>query len=354
MDKSRTIHILGAGLSGLSAAVNLAREGRDVRVLEKEARIGGSPRFHPSLHVTPACLDDLCGAVGIDVRRAFRPVSLLRSFIRTHKFDIDPTDLYIVERGSRPESIDTILYQEALKAGVGFEFGRELRDPDELPPGSIIATGLAPNMYERLDIPTIGIYGYAAYTTTDLEGVASSYFDDFCSEYLYSAASRGLWYSLIFSRDPVEADGQEKGRRLIMEREGLNLSEWALLKARVPLREIPAPGPIHSDKILAGTLSGAMDPFFLFGIVGALLSGRIAARAVSDRPGAVKAFHRVNRLHNFTFFSRKFYDRIPWKLSLYRLLFQHPRLFAPAIMTIDQGIPGYRRHYILRLLAGQS
>ncbi len=335
----------------MAAAINLAREGREVRVLEREARIGGSPRFHPSLHVTPACLGDLCKAAGLDVRRAFRPVSLLRSSIGTHNSDLNPADLYIVERGSRAESIDTILYQEALKAGVRFEFDRNIRDPDELPPGSIIATGLAPHMYERLGIPTIGIYGYAAHTSTDMEGAASSYFDDFCSEYLYSAASRGLWYSLLFSRDPIKAAGLEKGRRLIMEREGVNLSEWIPLNARVPLREIPATGPIHSDKILAGTLSGSMDPFFLFGIVGALLSGRIAARAVSDRPGAVKAFGQVNRLHNFTFLSRKFYDKIPWKLSLYRLLFKHPRLFAPAIMTIDQGIPGYRKHYLLRLLA---
>ena len=40
--------VVGAGLGGLVAAINLAREGRDVLVLDKETRVGGSPHFHPS------------------------------------------------------------------------------------------------------------------------------------------------------------------------------------------------------------------------------------------------------------------------------------------------------------------
>ena len=51
--------VVGAGLGGLVAAVNLAREGRDVVVLERESRIGGSPLYHPSPEGTPLDVDAL-------------------------------------------------------------------------------------------------------------------------------------------------------------------------------------------------------------------------------------------------------------------------------------------------------
>ncbi|HEY5493285.1 MAG TPA: FAD-dependent oxidoreductase [Candidatus Anoxymicrobiaceae bacterium] len=41
----REITIVGAGLSGLTAAIILARDGFDVTVLDKEKRHGGRPEF---------------------------------------------------------------------------------------------------------------------------------------------------------------------------------------------------------------------------------------------------------------------------------------------------------------------
>ena len=45
--------VVGAGLSGMVAAIDLARQGDEVLVLGKEKAIGGSPAYHPSLHATP-------------------------------------------------------------------------------------------------------------------------------------------------------------------------------------------------------------------------------------------------------------------------------------------------------------
>ncbi len=42
------IHILGAGLSGMVAAITLARQGREVLVIEGEKKLGGMQSAHCS------------------------------------------------------------------------------------------------------------------------------------------------------------------------------------------------------------------------------------------------------------------------------------------------------------------
>lgn len=46
---------------------------------------------------------------------------------------------------------------------------------------------------------------------------------------------------------------------------------------------------------MCGTISGAMDPMMWFGILGAIISGRIAAMAVTDRARAEAEFARFTR-----------------------------------------------------------
>ena len=66
------ITIVGAGLAGMVAAINLARQGYEVTILEKEKQIGGSPVFHPSLHATPIDLRYTSDFIGIDISNHFQ------------------------------------------------------------------------------------------------------------------------------------------------------------------------------------------------------------------------------------------------------------------------------------------
>ena len=52
-ESNNEVVVVGAGLAGLTAALNLAREGKDVLVLEKYDRVGGIPEAHPACDVTP-------------------------------------------------------------------------------------------------------------------------------------------------------------------------------------------------------------------------------------------------------------------------------------------------------------
>jgi hypothetical protein len=86
-----------------------------------------------------------------------------------------------------------------------------------------------------------------------------------------------------------------------------------------------------------------MDPFFLFGIHGALVSGKIAALAVQNRQEAQKEFDRCNRYFLRTFRAKQMYARLPvrTKLGLFHCMTRWPYLFGPFIELISRGIPGH-------------
>ena len=96
----KRITILGAGLAGLIAAIDLKRHGYEVIVLEKAKEIGGIGAFHPSIHVTPVHLGKASKYIGIDIRPCFYPVGHFRAYFDRTRYHLDPRDLYAVERGS--------------------------------------------------------------------------------------------------------------------------------------------------------------------------------------------------------------------------------------------------------------
>lgn len=62
------IAVVGAGLSGLVAAINCARAGHKVTVLEKYDRVGGEPENHPSVDSTPMLPDRLGSYIGVELK----------------------------------------------------------------------------------------------------------------------------------------------------------------------------------------------------------------------------------------------------------------------------------------------
>jgi len=84
------IHILGAGLSGMVAAITLARQGREVLVIEGEKRLGGMHHELPSVHTTPIDPAWMSEQVGIDVRSAFHQIKSFHTAVGNRMYELSP------------------------------------------------------------------------------------------------------------------------------------------------------------------------------------------------------------------------------------------------------------------------
>jgi NAD(P)-binding Rossmann-like domain len=357
MSKQKSKVVVGAGLAGMVAAINLAKAGYEVTVLEAEAQIGGSRQLHPSLHITPIDKRKVWEYIGIDLDDCFIAPKDFRMYLGNRRHSIFPDDMSIVERGPRPSSVDTRLHGLAVEAGVTFRFNRRVDGIEALPPETILATGLDPGMFETLKLPYRDIPSRHVFRHTELDRFGLGIYSAYASEYFYAAALNRLFYGMLPLEDPPDPMHLTRLVRDLKEWEGIDIPEssWRPVVFRVPLGGPANLCLFHGDKILAGTLAGMMDPFFLFGIHGALVSGKIAALAVMDKARGRAEFSRVNRHFRQTFRAKQVYERLPVqaKLALFKAMAGAPYLFSPVIPLIARGIPGYERtDYFYRSFVG--
>jgi len=291
----KDVLVVGGGPAGLVASINLARGGFRVRLLEKEDQIGGNPEWHPSAHATPLKGSATWDYIGIDCSSCFEDVSeKCDVYMNEQKLQMSrvPTGLWVCERGPRKSSLDYFLYEQALEAGVEFEFGKSFTkaDLDSAPKNTILATGLTLSMYEALDIPYSRYAGYHAFSDYPPgQAHASIYFGGLGKEYGYTSALNGIWYVLLFSRGDLHRENLDYFAGMMEKYEQRKITEWRKFFGATPKQ---GPELFHGDRfILTGTLAGFIETNLGFGITGALLSGRIAAMAVTDRERAAKEFN---------------------------------------------------------------
>jgi len=137
------VKILGAGISGLSTAITLARNGLNVEVFEKSLHAGG--RFKRDFQG----LSNF-GNLGIDSLKEFeklgiylKPYKKLMKIIRcsqSHSFEVFSDDkpiYYSVLRGENKNSIDSQFVTMAINLGVDIRFNIKF-NPNDV---NIVATG---------------------------------------------------------------------------------------------------------------------------------------------------------------------------------------------------------------------
>ena len=200
--------IVGAGLSGLVAGLTLAKQGRDVTILERESRIGGMPEFRPDPAGSPFDLARLAAYSGVDISPAAKIIDRSRLYAWGKCYEMPmngPIKMYMVERGSRSTSLDTLLLNEATAAGVKVKFDNPVMTQGDyamLPPDTIIATGLKIEPYEALNIPYSPLYGYYAKGMVDHQmTTVALYMDDFTKDYAFNCTINGAGFALLFQRD---------------------------------------------------------------------------------------------------------------------------------------------------------
>ncbi|MBN1217458.1 MAG: NAD(P)-binding protein [Anaerolineae bacterium] len=283
------VNIFGAGLAGLVAAINLVRNGFEVHIFDHQHRIGGNPHWHPSVQTTVLNPERTWEYIGIDLSHCFRPVDSITLYRYGGKKVFSLKNMYVCERGPRQGSLDSFLYEMAASSGVQFHLLAKLEvNKLEVDHNNIIATGLETEVYEQLGIPYVPIYGYRGVIRTELDAVLISYMLK-CTNYdfAYLAAGYGLLFALLFSRKKLDSDNLQEFQQTLKDSEGIEFKKWIYSTGAVPTKT----HLFYNGLVLAGTLSGMIDPFLLHGISGALTSGKIAAQTFVDREGASREFH---------------------------------------------------------------
>jgi flavin-dependent dehydrogenase len=208
--------------------------------------------------------------------------------------------LFTVERGSRPGSIDSLLYPMCLELGIKFHFGSTLKKEDipRLAPNTIIACGLSPSAYEMLDIPFVRWYGWLSRGECGFSNYSWIYLDKNVTDFGYLASVNNYYFNLYYSTRHVDREALDGYRAFMRRNEGLEQTDWEYVSGAVPLASPDNPRLFRGERgdlIMCGTISGAMDPMMWFGILGAIVTGKVAALAVTDREKAQGEFERFTR-----------------------------------------------------------
>ena len=348
--------VVGAGLSGLTAALNLARDGNDVLVLEKFDKVGGIPEAHPAVDVTPLEPVPLGRFIGVDLEEP-QVTKCERWNVYAYNYkvpmDLSYLSLMCVQRGSHKTALDVLLYEKCLEAGVKFEFNHPLvsqGDFAQLPPDSVIATGLYFEAFEAFHIPYQKVFGYIGRGKTDPGPACAVWFHDYVLDYAYYGASGGMVFVLYFAREPVREDEFKRfEEEQLWGQEGIRCKLWDYHEGLVPTARYNNPRLFAGDKILAGTLTGMMDPIALIGVHGTLVSGKIAALAHRDKAEAYQLFKRYTRLFNRNLFAHRVFDATPVSFKKRTMgpqlafIQRHAAAFRPAFDGFFQALPGYRQ-----------
>jgi flavin-dependent dehydrogenase len=346
--------VVGAGLAGMTAAIHCAKAGHDVRVLERYDRIGGLPDIHPSVDSTPMRPERLGPWLGFELKPPYVvKSSCFRAYHYGRKFElsVESFSLHNVERGSRSTSIDSYLYGLAQELGVKFEFGWWLRsqsDAAELPPNTIIATGLEVEAFEALNLPYQPVYGYIFNGRLDGPPVMVGWFDTYTRDYNYIASSNGVCFGLGFDRRPVGPEMERRWRQQLKDDEGVDFPNWHIHEGVVACKS-PFPKLFSGNKILAGTLGGVQDPFLLFGVHSSLVSGKIAGIAIDDKSQAYDLFRKMTSGVKVSWAAKQIFSMQPHWLKkpamglFFDILTRFTKQLQPVTDFTLKTIPGYQK-----------
>lgn len=269
------VKILGAGLGGLSAAINLAGGGRDVIVYEKRRTVGlaGPPNFQ-STRRTISDFRNYLKSLGLKAEFEYRTCSKATLVTRNRILDVTiPEPACLVCRGDK-KSLEYGLYKTALEKGIKFGFDSAMSKSKV----DIVSSGPS-----RADMVAYG----AVYENECFDR------DRFLLMFDDRFSPKG-WYFYITPHfdgtiEAVNVVGRQHAPFVkplfykAIEREGIkeiigNRKEICKIGG-VGTVELPK-SAVKDGRYYVGEAAGFQDPFMGFGMNFALESGKLAADAI--------------------------------------------------------------------------
>ena len=304
----REILIAGAGVSGLTAAINLRQAGRAVRVLDRNPASGAAryPDWDAvenwtSVEDLPAFL----ARIGVDATR-FRHAghaafSVIDPYGRRYDVRTPRPFFYLIKRGATPGGLERGLQDQALALGIPVEYGAAC------PPG-------------RADIWAAGAVGQSARFISTGFTFHTDHADGVWGLVDARIAPRAYAYLVIVAGEGTLAVVLTAARReanLLLERAAAIFARHVPCAIRAPRKSGGSGGDLaafwhgHSDFVI-GEAAGFQDFLWGFGIRHALTSGYLAAQAIlTGADWQALADAQIRPLVRASLVNRWLYDRLP-------------------------------------------
>lgn len=270
----KTIRILGGGLSGLTAAINLKRAGVDVEVHERKRFCGKHTSDFQFLENWTFKDDALAILQNLNIKTDFyiKPWHSLElispSLKKCLKRSSQPL-MYLVKRGPLEDSIDHALQKQAQDADIPIIFKSKLNADD----ADIVATGRHK--------PTFMIMGITF--PFDHPDKAITLFDDNLSLKIYSYCIINDNIVEIASVNPADLTDHKARFDLAVRR----FEEILNFKVTTVTSRFAAPGSMYflkqakiNNQYLIGEAAAFQDCLCGFGMMYALKSGYYAAQSI--------------------------------------------------------------------------
>lgn len=324
--------VVGAGLSGLTAAICAALDGKSVVVFEKKFEKDDS--FPRSVHTVVCDFDKLEKFIGFPVRECFVNVPEADGYVYSTTLSVKAEGLFSVERGISNHSIDCFLRAKAQKLGVKIIFEKEITDimsctkylKSQDKRNIILAVGMFADMGESWEELSDGFYGILGQYQEN-HPYAIFLVGDFAhKQYGYVSSANGIATPLIFSRKKITENDWDIFKEQIVKSGIYDGTIKKTFDVFARYRKYPRLFD-ENGCIFCGTYAGAIDPYLGFGIVYAMISGKIAAIALTDREKAIKYFNiTVIRKFYLSLILQKLYYHTPFSEKIFEI---YCRFFNP-------------------------
>lgn len=271
------IKILGAGIAGLTASINLAKGGLDVTVFEKSSSVGS--RFHNDFQGLENWSDET------DALQILKNLSLKTNFwnkgfkkasiytdLQKEFVTKDADNLfYLVQRGPK-DSLDESLKNQALDAGVEIKFNSKIAREE----CDIIATGVSGKK-------PVGVVKGIVFDTNSEDSIILILNDKFAFKgysYLLVADGKATLACVVIKdlpkanlcfKNSFEAFSKLKKFKIENRRSFAGYGTFAMNESNK-----------QNQKLIVGEAAGFQDLFLGFGMKYALLSGYAAAKSIME------------------------------------------------------------------------
>ena len=273
----QTIKILGAGISGLTAAINLKRSGVDVEVHERKRYCGKHTHDFQYLENWTFDKDALQILQDLNINNSFyiKPWYSLEfispSLNKSLKKSSQPY-MYLVKRGPMEDSIDHALQKQATDADIPIIFRSKL----DVNKADIIATGVKK--------PTFIVTGITF--PFEYPDKAIALFDNRLSLGIYSYFIVNDNIGEIASINPANS----KEHKIRFNKTVKRFEKMLKFKVSTRIYRFAAPGSLFylknakvEDRYYVGEAAGFQDCLNGFGMMYAFKSGYHAAQSIINR-----------------------------------------------------------------------